>query len=108
MIVGWLDTEDVRGSWADASQLSDDELIRLLASAYSQCVAYLPPEVESDNPNPPASWMLAQEMQARALYRSGTFGSNDQYGQDGMAVTAFPMDWTVKRLLRPERVGRVL
>jgi len=108
-VVGWVDTEtDIEG-WADAPA-DDAELARLLRASYEQCVQFLPhvggvPQVPEDVP---ARLVQAQIMQARALYRSTLAGAGDQIGADGMAVTVFPMDWTVKNLLRPKRVGRVL
>lgn len=56
----------------------------------------------------PDRLVLAQVMQARALYRSALAGSGDGIGADGLSVTVFPMDWTVKNLLRPRHVGRVM
>jgi hypothetical protein len=47
-------------------------------------------------------------MQARAVYNSVKAGSGDQVGPDGLTVTVYPMDWNVKNLLRPRKVGRVL
>lgn len=105
-IIGWVDTEDVIDEWADAP---DGELLAsYLDAAYEQCVEYLPPETDLDPETVPARWPKAQLMQARALYRAVAAGSGDQIGADGMTVTVFPMDWTVRNLLRPRRIGRVL
>lgn len=51
----------------------------------------------------PENYVAAQIMQARALVRSGHVGAGDQAGGYGETVTVFPMDWTVKALLRPRR-----
>ena len=106
MVVGWLDIDDVRDRWPDAVQMDDDELGDYLAAAYAACVAYLPPsaDVEADN----ASWRLAQLMQARATWRALRAGTGDNIGSDGLTVTVFPLDWQVRQLLRPRRIGRVL
>jgi len=74
----------------------------LLAAARTQCEAFAPALEEGEDV--PENYRLAQALQARALYRSGIAGSGDQIGPDGLTVTVFPMDWTVKRLLRPETV----
>lgn len=112
MLVGWLDTEDVRSQWLDAP-VNDDELADLLKAAWEQCAAYAPEAVGITTgavvlASVPASYKRAQLMQARALYRALIAGSNDQLGSGEFGVTVFPMDWTVKNLLRPKRGFPVL
>jgi hypothetical protein len=51
----------------------------------------------------PDTWVAAQVLQCRALVRAGIVGDGDQSGGYGEPVTLFPMDWTVKALLRPKR-----
>jgi len=107
-LVGWVDTQEDLAKWPDANR-DMDGLAQYLQAAYEQCLEFLPPADVEPLPDPiPERFVLAQLLQARALYRSAIAGSNDQIGPDGMSVTVFPMDWTVKNLLRPRRVGRVL
>lgn len=104
MAIGWWLTANdpvLAIYWPGATSLSDDELAPLLASAQIQCEAYAP--ALDDAVMVPDNYRHGQALQARALYRSGIAGSGDQIGMDGMAVTVFPMDWTVKALLRPRR-----
>ena len=115
--VGWVNTLLDLDEWLDAP--GEPALSRYLGAAYGQCLDFLPHLPVTDPitlvvtdepvvPAPvPAGYVLAQIMQARALYRSALVGSGDGIGADGMSVTVFPMDWTVKNLLRPRRVGRV-
>lgn len=113
-VIGWVNTETDLEDWADRPD--DSTLTLYLNAAYEQCVDFLPhvrnTETGLDEPVIPAilpeRFVLAQVMQARALYRSVLSGSDNAIGMDGMQVTVFPMDWTVKNLLRPRRVGRVL
>ena len=101
---GWLDAgniTEVRGYWPGVDEVDLDELALLLASAQVQCAAFAPDL--GDDVTVPANYRHAQVLQARALYRAGMAGSNDQIGLDGQSVTVFPMDWTVKLLLRPKR-----
>ena len=101
---GWLDAgniAEVRGYWPGVDEVDLDELALLLASAQVQCAAFAPDL--GDDVTVPANYRHAQVLQARALYRAGMAGSNDQIGLDGQSVTVFPMDWTVKSLLRPKR-----
>ena len=85
----------------DDEVLPKGALSSLLASARIQCEAYAP--AMPGGADVPDNYRHAQVLQARALYRSGTAGSGDNMGGDGLTVTVFPMDWTVKRLLRPQR-----
>jgi len=105
-IVGWVDPDDVAEEWADAPD-DPDTLVNYLTAAYEQCVEYLPPVDLKPYPEPiPARYRQAQVKQARALYRADLVGSGDQTAPDGYGVTVYPMDWTVKNLLRPRKVGR--
>lgn len=113
MTTGWLHAGligTVQRYWPGAADIDIAELDALLASAAIQCDAYAPQitvttledgtTVEGIAPD---NYLHAQVLQARALYRSTMAGSGDQIGIDGQAVTVFPMDWTVKNLLRPKR-----
>lgn len=99
---GWVSLEDAREQWADSDRMDDDELTGYLQAAYEQCVAYAP-ELADGQTAIPARLAKAQLMQARAIWRSITSGDDNALGPDGMTVTVFPMDWTVKALLRPKR-----
>ncbi|WP_448072334.1 hypothetical protein [Georgenia yuyongxinii] len=104
-MAGWLTAAEVIASqdayWPNVDVLDEDDLSRLLTSSRIQCEAYAP--TLADAAAVPENYRLAQAMQARALYRSAIAGSNDGIGADGMTVTVFPMDWTVKNLLRPKK-----
>lgn len=99
---GWASLEDARAQWNDADEMEDDELLPWLQSAYEQCVAFAP-ALADDVVDIPARYVKAQIMQAQALWRSLSSGDDDSVGPDGLTVTVFPMDWTVKALLRPKR-----
>lgn len=116
--IGWVDPDGdaLTNDWADAPA-DPDVLASYLLAAYDQCVEYLPhrtcdgervPVLPDLGSAAEARCRLAQIMQARAIYNSVVTGGGDQVGPDGMTVTVFPMDWTVRNLLRPRRVGRVL
>ena len=107
-VVGWVEQDAVPDFWPEAEDLAPDVLTSYLEAAYEQCAQFLPPAYLEPYPTPvPHRWVLAQVMQARALWRSNVAGSGDQLGGDGLTVTVYPMDWVVKNLLRPNRVGRV-
>lgn len=100
-----VDSPLIPSFWPDYPA-DEDALQAVLEAAYGQCEAFAP--VAEDGYSVPGStdaarFMQAQIMQARALYRSATSGGGDQVGAEGFTVTVFPMDWTVKALLRPAR-----
>jgi hypothetical protein len=99
---GWASLEDARAQWADAVDMDNDELTQYLASAYEQCVEFAP-ELAEGQTTIPQRLVQAQVMQARAIWRSLSAGDNNQLGPGEFAVTVYPMDWTVKNLLRPKR-----
>ena len=101
--VGWVTPDEAERHWPDAAHLDEETLTDLLLAAHEQCVEFL----NGREPTPLLRrHRLAQIMQARALARSTSAGSGDQIGVDGLTVTVFPMDWTVKNLLRPRRGRR--
>lgn len=103
---GWVqvgDLDSFSDVWADGVTLSEGTAELLLTSAWEQCEAYAPAAPDGEDVAVSDRFRLAQVMQARALWRSGMAGSGDQLGGGDLAVTVFPMDWTVKRLLRPQR-----
>ena len=100
---GWLVTGggDVDAYWPNCD-LDGDELYVVLAAAREQCVAFAPSAPPGEDVEVPESWRLAQAMQARALWRSAVAGGGNRIGGEDLGVTVFPMDWTVKALLRPK------
>ena len=115
MTIGWLSGpgRQVQNYWPGSVDVDAEELGALLTSAAIQCDAYAPKMTITDiavvgtttecEDYAPDNYLHAQVLQARALYRSTMAGSGDQIGVDGQTVTIFPMDWTVKNLLRPKR-----
>ncbi len=99
----WLTPADFvnpDSQWWSVCPVDDLEVLgALLAAARTQCEALAP--VIADGEAVPDAYRLAQAMQARALWRAQRAGSGDAIGADGLSVTVFPMDWTVKALLRP-------
>ena len=97
----WItDPDDPRLTvlWPGAADYSADDLPFPLAVARIQCERFAPALAE-DAPVP-VNYVAAQIMQARALVRAGIVGDNDRTGGYEETVTVFPMDWTVKNLLR--------
>lgn len=97
---GWLDLQMARAQWADAPY--DDILLhQILDSAKIQCIAYAPAIPAGEHP--PINYVQAQLMQARALYQSVIANQNDNVSIEGFSVRVFPLDFTIRALLRPKR-----
>lgn len=127
---GWHTLDSARQAWSSAPD-DDPQLYRLLETARVQCAAYAPkltgqvststamtvapdpenagyyvlvePGSTSTAPRPPVNYKQAQLLQARGIWQSTMANVRDQSGPDQFPVTVFPMDWTVKALLRPKR-----
>lgn len=106
-LTGAEDPVVLRAYWPNVDELDPDALLAVFTAARVACETFAP-QLEDGAPVP-EPWRLAQAMQARALYRSGAAGSGDRLGlEDGPSVTVFPLDWTVKSLLRPKRGAPVI
>ena len=104
---GWVDKEEQEKEWLldvwpSAGSLTSESFAQYLAAAQAQCIEYLGGRYTAGGAVS-QSWQLAQVLQARALMRSADSDTDNGLGPDGLTVTVFPMDWTVKRLLVPER-----
>lgn len=99
-IDGWLSLEMARAQWADAP-LDDVFLAQILDAAKLQCIAYAP--ALAVDAVVPVNYLHAQLMQARALYQSVIANQQDNVGVDGFQVRVFPLDFTIRALLRPKR-----
>ena len=107
---GWIDWSDpddrdyVVGVWPDAELADDGVIVAVLAAAGEQCAQFAPPLASAATP--PNRYRHAQALQARALAQAGSVQvSGDLDG--AYPIQTFPMDWTVKALLRPAGVPRI-
>lgn len=99
-IDGWLTLETTRAQWADAP-LDDVFLFQILDTAKEQCLAYAPALLLGAPI--PQRYVQAELMQARAIYQSVIANQQDNVGVDGFQVRVFPLDFTIRALLRPKR-----
>lgn len=98
---GWHTLESARREWLDAPAL-DDQLYGQLVAAKEQCLAFAP-ALAVDAPVP-MRYRQAQLMQTRNLWNSPKSDPNlGGFGGEDMPRTIFPMEWSVKNLLRPKR-----
>lgn len=98
---GWHTLASARLEWEDAGELNDARLHTLLEVARVECLAYAPALEPAELP--PANYRLAQLTHARN--RNEAWRVDPVGGQDAgsFAIGAFPMDWVVKQMLRPQR-----
>lgn len=99
-IDGWLTLEQARLQWADAP-LDDLLLYQILETAKAQCVAYAPALLLGAPI--PVTYVQAQLLQARAIFSSVIANQQDNVGVEGFQVRVFPLDFTIRAMLRPKR-----
>ena len=91
--------------WPGAVDYGDD-LVFPFAVAKVQCERYAPvlvPDEVTGLIDVPDHYVAGQVLQCRALVRAGLVGDGGGAGGIEDAVTLFPMDWTVKNLIRPRK-----
>jgi hypothetical protein len=98
---GWLTVPDLPDLWPQAESIETPILWMLVDAAREQCIAYAAPTEEGADV--PESWRLAHLMQVQSLWQSAKSGPGDTIGPDGLTITVYPMDRTVRNLLRPRR-----
>lgn len=96
---GWHNLDSARAVWSGAPN-DDPTLYELLEVAKGQVLAYAPATVPETIP---LNYRRAQYMQARNIWNAAVKDSGESFGGEGFAVTVFPMDWSVKNLIRPKR-----
>lgn len=104
--MAWLDpsTADdlalVKSVWRDADLLAPEVIAAFLGAAEESCSAYAPALAEGETF--PDGWRLAQAMQARNIFNAAQASGDGTNDGSDFGVRAFPLDWMVKQLLRPE------
>lgn len=98
---GWHTLDTARDDWRDAPGF-DAWLYELLWTARNDVIAYAP-ALAADQ-RPPLNYRRAQLMQARNLWNAGKVDpSSGGIGSDTFVLRPFPLDWTIKQVLRPKR-----
>ncbi|TFC94571.1 hypothetical protein E3T28_14815 [Cryobacterium sinapicolor] len=95
---GWHSLDTARRDWRDAPD-SDAGLYVLLDTARVQVQQFAPVTVAGAVP---LRYKQAQLMQARNVWNAAKSDTSNQMGADGFTVHVFPMDWTVKNIIRPK------
>lgn len=99
---GWHTISSARTEWDGAKHLEDGRLFVLLEVAKRECIDYAPRRVVL--PRPTIAAREAQLMHARNRNAAARVDpASGDAGVDGYGLSPFPLDWTVKQLLRPKR-----
>jgi hypothetical protein len=93
---GWHSLSSARRDWRDAPE-DDAQLFQFLESSKIQCLEYAP---KLDG-RPPVTYRQAQLLQARALWQSVVTNPDGQLDASGFQVQVYPMDRSIRALLRP-------
>ena len=102
---GWYTLDAARREWPGAPE-DDARLFDLLASARLQVTEYAP---DLDGAAVPVNYRAAELLQARNIWNaSQTDPNGGQMNADGYSVPVYPLDWTVKQMLRPKRAVPVV
>jgi hypothetical protein len=120
-VADWYTLESIRADWRDAPQ-SDTVLQQLIDVAKDQVLEFdlgatwrrNPANAGTDWPggygsdtgqgDVPQGLLMAQRAQARNLWNASRVDpSNGSTGDDTFVIRPFPMDWTVKNMIRPKR-----
>lgn len=106
----WYTAESVKIVDKNLAQVAATVLEQLVYTARNQVLEQrpLPPrpipgeELEVIPPGDiPGHWALGHLMQIQALAKANKVGPGDATGPDGYTVRVYPMDWTIKAVLRP-------
>lgn len=103
---GWYTLPAARRDWPSAPS-EDGRLFDLLDAAREQCLEYAP-ALDPDE-RPPRRYKQAQLLQARNIWNAAkTDPGATSLGVEGFAAPIFPLDWTVRQMLRPARAVPVI
>lgn len=110
---GWHSLSSARIEWETARNLDDARLYVLLETARTECMAFLPAKrrdgIAAGLERPTVGYREAQLLHARNRNAAARVDpASGEGGTDGYSLSPYPLDWTVKQLLRPSRrLGRV-
>jgi hypothetical protein len=105
-MIGWVDPDTVEAHWPDSVLMEPEQLASLLTVAWETCSAYAPavPSLEDGTPGvPPERYVMAQILQARAVWAMQRQSPGETFNGDGFSVAVYPLDARIRAMLRPKR-----
>jgi hypothetical protein len=98
---GWLTIASLRRNWRDAPT-DDEDCFELLGLSKAAVIAFAPVLNFTTVPVP-ANYRKAQRMQARNTWNAAKVDpSNGSLGDDTFVIRPYPLDWSIKQILRPK------
>lgn len=90
-------------AWAGAPVENTEVCNLILTTAKEQVLEYAPAPGPDDDweTTPRARFVLAQLQQARNLWNAGNAAGDGETGPDGFTFRPFPLDRTIKAVIRP-------
>lgn len=104
---GWLALTELRARWSNCPA-ADPLAEQLLTAARDQVLEYAP--VLADGDPIPARYIIAQGLQARAIWeasKANVSPDTDAVGMDGYQVRVYSLAKPVRDLLRPPTTPKV-
>lgn len=109
-MAGWLTLDEAHDWWREAPD--DDELLQMyLNGAAGQVLAYGPARIRDSiaaGGDVPDNYRLAQLAQVKNVWNAVKMDPTGSIGDEGFAFRPFPMDSSVKNLIRPARAVPVV
>lgn len=110
-MAGWLTLDEAHDWWREAPD--DDELLQMyLDTVAGQILAYGPKRISdaiADDPDAvPENYRLAQLAQVKNVWNAVKMDPSGAIGDEGFAFRPFPMDSSVKNIIRPARAVPVV
>jgi hypothetical protein len=110
-VAGWLTLDEAHDWWREAPD--DDELLQLyLDAAATQVVEYGPKRIAdlivADPDAVPNNYRLAQLAQTKNVWNAVKMDPSGAIGDEGFQFRPFPMDSSVKNLIRPAHAKPVV
>jgi hypothetical protein len=106
----WYTVEEARTDWLDAESIADDaagnELLQSYLDAAQDAILAFAPARYSATPTPTApteGMRRAHLMQTQNLWNATAASPSGNFDNGSFGLSAFPLDWQVKQLVRPRR-----
>jgi hypothetical protein len=111
-MAGWMTPDEVRTRWRDAPA-DDAYLQEVMDVAQAQVLDYGPQVtadlIAADANAVPTNYRLAAFTQTKNIWNAVKSDPSSQgIGDEGFIIRPFPMDWTVKNMVRPLRAKPVV
>jgi hypothetical protein len=104
-MASWHDETSAQDEWPDAPVDEDGGTSRLstILEAAKDAVLSYAPEQEVVPVDIPAGWREAQLKQAQNIWNASKASPSGDFDGGQYGLSTFPLDWSVRQLIRPKR-----